>query len=63
VIIAADVSPVPGVPAIRAITLAELQLGVVVARNADVRADRGPLWRCDGWRSRSGVSVGGILAR
>ncbi|MFN2320699.1 MAG: type II toxin-antitoxin system VapC family toxin [Dermatophilaceae bacterium] len=43
VIIAADVAPIPGVLAISAVTLAELQFGVLVARSADVRAER--LWR------------------
>lgn len=40
VIIAADVAPIPGVLAISAITLAELQFGVLVATSADVRAER-----------------------
>ncbi len=40
VIIGADVAPIPGVLAISAITLAELQFGVLVARSADVRAER-----------------------
>lgn len=40
VIIAADVAPIPGVLAISAITVAELQFGVLVAKSADVRAER-----------------------
>lgn len=40
VIIGADVAPIPGVLAISVITVAELQFGVLVARSADVRAER-----------------------
>ena len=40
VVIAADVTPLPGVLAISAITLAELQFGVLVATSPDVRAER-----------------------
>ena len=40
VIIGAEVAPIPGVLAISAITLAELQFGVLVAKGADVRAER-----------------------
>nr|NLI50181.1 type II toxin-antitoxin system VapC family toxin [Propionibacterium sp.] len=40
VIIAADIAPLPGVLAISAITLAELQFGVMVAKTAAVRAER-----------------------
>lgn len=40
VIIAGDIAPIPGVFAISAITLAELQFGVLVARTAAVRAER-----------------------
>ena len=40
VLIAGDVAPIPGVLAISAISLAELQFGVLVARTADVRAER-----------------------
>lgn len=40
VVIAAGVAPIPGVEAISAITLAELHYGVLVARTADVRAER-----------------------
>ncbi len=40
VIIATDVSPIPGVLAISAVTLAELQFGVMVAKTAEVRAER-----------------------
>ncbi|MBK8460892.1 MAG: type II toxin-antitoxin system VapC family toxin [Micropruina sp.] len=40
VIIATDVVPIPGVLAISAITVAELQFGVLVARTASVRAER-----------------------
>lgn len=40
VIIAADVSPLPGALAISAASLAELQFGVMVAKTAEVRAER-----------------------
>ena len=40
VIIATDVSPIPGELAISAVTLAELQFGVMVAQTAEVRAER-----------------------
>lgn len=40
VLIAGDLAPVPGVLAISAISLAELQFGVLVAKSADVRAER-----------------------
>lgn len=40
VVIATDVSPIPGVLAISAITLAELQFGVLVATTTEVRAER-----------------------
>ena len=40
VIIGAEVAPIPGVLAISAITLAQLQFGVLVAKGADVRAER-----------------------
>ena len=40
VVIASDVAALPGVLAISAITLAELQFGVLVARTAAVRAER-----------------------
>lgn len=40
VVIAADVAPIPGVLAISAITVAELQFGVMVARTSSVRAER-----------------------
>lgn len=40
VIIAEDVAPIPGVVAISAATLAELQFGVLVAKTSEVRAER-----------------------
>lgn len=40
VIIAGDIAPIPGLLAISAITLAELQFGVLVARAPEVRAER-----------------------
>lgn len=40
VIIAGDLAPIPGVLAISAISLAELQFGVLVAKTAAVRAER-----------------------
>ncbi len=40
VLIATDVAPIPGVLAISAVTLAELQFGVLVAKTVDVRAER-----------------------
>lgn len=40
VLIAGDVAPIPGVLAISAISLAELQFGVLVAKTAAVRAER-----------------------
>ena len=39
-VIADQVAPIPGVLAISAITLAELNFGVLVARTTDVRAER-----------------------
>jgi toxin FitB len=40
VVIAADVAPLPGALAISAITLAELQFGVLVAESDETRAER-----------------------
>lgn len=40
VVIAADVAPIPGLLAISAITVAELQFGVMVAKDSSVRAER-----------------------
>lgn len=40
VLIGGDVAPIPGVLAISAISLAELQFGVLVAKTATVRAER-----------------------
>ena len=40
VIIAGGIAPIPGVLAISAITLAELQFGVLAAKTAPVRAER-----------------------
>ncbi len=40
VVIAANVAPLSGVLAISAVTLAELQFGVLIARNPEVRAER-----------------------
>jgi toxin FitB len=40
VLIPGDVAPIPGVLAISAISLAELQFGVLVAKSATVRAER-----------------------
>ena len=40
VVIAEGIAPIPGVLAISAITLAELQFGVMVAKTATVRAER-----------------------
>lgn len=40
VIIDEGVSPIPGILAISAVTLAELHFGVLVARSGDVRAER-----------------------
>lgn len=40
VVIAADVAPIPGELAISAVTLAELHFGVLVARTAEIRAER-----------------------
>lgn len=40
VVIAVDVAPIPGVLAISAVTLAELQFGVLVANTSAVRAER-----------------------
>lgn len=40
VLIAGDVAPIPGVLAISAISLVELQFGVLVAKTATVRAER-----------------------
>lgn len=40
VVIATDVGPLPGELAISAVTLAELHVGVLVAKEEDVRAER-----------------------
>ncbi len=40
VIIAGDLAPIPGVLAISAISVAELQFGVLIAKTAAVRAER-----------------------
>ena len=40
VLIAGNLAPIPGVLAISAISVAELQFGVLVARTASVRAER-----------------------
>lgn len=40
VLIAGDIAPIPGVLAISAISLAELQMGVLIAKSAAVRAER-----------------------
>ena len=40
VIIAGDMTPIPGVLAISAISLAELQFGVLVAKTPGIRAER-----------------------
>lgn len=40
VIIATDVAPLPGVLAISAVSLADLQFGVMVAKTREVRAER-----------------------
>jgi predicted nucleic acid-binding protein len=40
VVLARDVAPLPGDAAISAITVAELHFGVLVARSAEVRAER-----------------------
>lgn len=40
VVIAEDVDPIPGVLAVSAVTLAELHFGVLVAKSAEVRAER-----------------------
>ena len=40
VVIADQVAPIPGVLAISAITLAELNFGVLVAKTTEVRAER-----------------------
>lgn len=40
VVIAEDVTPIPGVLAISAVTLAELHFGVLVAKSNEVRAER-----------------------
>lgn len=40
VVIATQVAPIPGAVAISAITLAELQFGVLVAKTSDARAER-----------------------
>lgn len=40
VVIAADVSPLPGVLAISAATLAELHFGVLVSKTSSIRAER-----------------------
>lgn len=40
VVIADGVAPIPGVLAISAVTLAELQFGVLVAKTSEVRAER-----------------------
>ncbi len=40
VLIATDIAPIPGVLAISAVSLAELQFGVLIAKDAAVRAER-----------------------
>ncbi len=40
VVIAHDVAPLPGLLSISAVTLAELHFGVLIARSAEVRAER-----------------------
>ena len=40
VVVAAGVTPIPGVLAISAVTLVELHFGVLVARSTEVRAER-----------------------
>lgn len=40
VVIADGIAPIPGVLAISAVTLAELHFGVLVAKTADLRAER-----------------------
>ncbi|WP_238154589.1 hypothetical protein [Ornithinimicrobium sufpigmenti] len=40
VVIAEDLTPIPGVLAISTVTLAELHFGVLVAKSAGVRAER-----------------------
>lgn len=40
VLIAGGIAPIPGVLAISAISLAELQFGVLIAKTAEVRAER-----------------------
>lgn len=40
VVVADDVAPIPGVPAISAVTLAELHFGVLAAKTSEVRAER-----------------------
>lgn len=40
VVIATDVTPIPGILAVSAVTLAELHFGVLIARSAGVRAER-----------------------
>lgn len=40
VVIAEDVTPIPGLLAISAVTLAELHFGVLVAKSHEVRAER-----------------------
>ena len=40
VVVAGDIAPIPGILAISAITLAQLQSGVLVAKTAAVRAER-----------------------
>ncbi len=40
IVIASDVAPIPGVLAISTVTLAELHFGLLVTKNAAVRAER-----------------------
>lgn len=40
ILIATDISPIPGELAISVASLAELQFGILVARNAEIRATR-----------------------
>ena len=66
VVIAGDVAPIPGVVAISAITLAELQFGVLVAKTAPVRAERlreiAPAPQPHGRLRRPGPNVQGRFA-
>jgi predicted nucleic acid-binding protein len=40
VVIASDIEPIPGALAVSAVTMAELQFGILVAKSPDVRAER-----------------------